>query len=197
MLGDLIGLPPVELRRVQRMPKGTSGGLYSSLRMAPSHWLSLEAGVRWDYQDYGEQFEQQTSPRFSALFQVGDNTEVRVSAGRFFQAEQIHELQAADGIERYQSVQRADHLIAGLLHQFDGSGLSLRMEGFYKRFRQPKRRFENLFNSLVLMPEIASDRVPVAPDSLRRAKGVEASLAYQPSAFAQRLAWLHLCVCGR
>ncbi len=180
VLGDLIGLPPVEVRRVQRSPRGTSGGLYGSLRMAPNQWLSLEAGVRWDYQDYGEQFEQQTSPRFSALFQVGNNTELRLSAGRFFQAEQIHELQAADGIDRYQSVQRADHLIAGLQHQFMDSGLSLRMEGFYKRFRQPKRRFENLFNSLVLMPEIASDRIPVVPDSAR-AKGVELSLAYQPS----------------
>ncbi len=179
VLAELIGLPVEEIRRVVQDPRGTSGGLYASFRYLPTSWLSLEAGIRWDYQDYGEAFEQQTSPRLSALVEMGENTELRLSAGRFYQAEQIHELQAADGVSRFQPAQYADHYIAGVQHRFGDTGLSLRLEGFHKRFRNPKRRFENLFNSLVLMPELASDRVAVAPGKAR-ASGVEISAAYQP-----------------
>ncbi len=179
VLAELIGLPITEVRRVVREPSGTSGNLYGSVRYRAADWLFLEAGLRWDYQDYGEAFEQQTSPRLSALIDIGADTQLRLTAGRFHQAEQIHELQAADGVDQYQPAQFADHYIVGLQHRFGQSGLSMRLEGFYKRFSDPKRRFENLFNSLVLMPELASDRVPVAPDKAR-SHGVELSLAYQP-----------------
>ena len=72
--------------------------------------------------------------------------------------------------------------IIGLQHRFSDSGLSVRLEGFYKRFRDPKRRFENLFNPLVLMPELASDRVAVSPEKAR-AQGLELSMVYQPVAW--------------
>lgn len=186
-LAELIGLPIHETRVVQREPSGTSGGLYGSARFLPRDWLSLEGGVRWDYQDYGEGFEQHTSPRLSALFYLSGSTELRLSVGRFYQAEQIHELQSADGVDRFQKAQYADHYIIGLQHAFGDSGLSARIEGFQKKFGNPKRRYENLFNSLVLMPELASDRIEVAP-SRARSRGVELTFAYQP---AQRLnAWL-------
>jgi outer membrane receptor protein involved in Fe transport len=100
--------------------------------------------------------------------------------GRFYQAEQIHELQAADGVDAFQDAQYADHYILGLQHDFGTSGFSVRLEGFHKRFQNPKRRFENLFNSLVLMPELASDRVAVDP-SRARSRGIELSMAYQPT----------------
>ena len=195
VLAELIGIPIEEVRRVVRDPRGTSGALYASIRYLPLSWMSLEAGIRWDYQDYGEQFEQQTSPRLSALFDIGDNTQFRLSAGRFYQAEQIHELQAADGVSEYQSAQYADHFIAGVQHDFGSSGLSVRLEGFHKRFRNPKRRFENLFNSLVLMPELASDRVPVSPEKAR-ARGHRAVFRLCPGGSVQCLDRLHPCLCG-
>jgi len=179
VIGDLIGQPIVEDRLVQVDPEGTSGALYASGRVAASDWLSIEAGLRWDYQDYTGEFHQQLSPRISALATVGDNTELRFSAGRFYQPEQIQELQAADGVSRFQSPQHSDHYIVGLRRVFPDWRASLRVEAFYKRVGNPKVRFENLFNSLVLMPEIASDRIAVAP-SKARARGVEVSLAYQP-----------------
>lgn len=182
VLADLIGLPQIETRQVDRKPAGTSGGLYGSMRYLPVRWLSLEAGVRWDYQDYTERFAQQVSPRLSALVELGADTQMRLSAGRFYQAEQIQELQAADGVHIYQSAQHADHYIIGLQHRFGDSGLSMRLEAFHKQFRDPKRRYENLFNPLVLMPELASDRVPVMPEKAR-ARGIEVSLAYQPVAW--------------
>lgn len=178
VLAELLGLPLVEVRRVDRSPKGTSGGVYGSLKYRPREWLSMEAGLRWDYQDYGEQFEQQTSPRLSLLLDLGDQTHLRLSAGRFYQAEQIHELQAADGVDRFQPAQYSDHYIVGLQHRFGESGLRLRFEAFHKRIRDPKRRFENVFNPLILMPELASDRIAVEPERAR-ARGLEASFDYR------------------
>ena len=58
---------------------------------------------------------------------------------------------------------------------------------FAKNFRDPKRRFENLFNPLVLLPELASDRVEIAPRS-GRARGFETTLKYEPN--DQFVAWL-------
>ena len=78
----------------------------------------------------------------SALFHLSSDTELRLSAGRFYQPEQIHELQAADGVDTFQPAQYADHYIVALQHVFADSGLSMRLEGFHKRFREPKRRFE-------------------------------------------------------
>lgn len=179
VLAELIGRPIVENRLVHEDPEGTSGALYASGRYLASDWLSLEAGVRWDYQDYTGSFDQQVSPRVSALAALGEHTELRVSAGRFYQPELIQELQSADGVSRFQPAQYSDHYIAGLERHFPAMGASLRLEAFYKRFGNPKVRYENLFNSLVLMPELASDRVPVAPVRAR-ARGVEASLAYRP-----------------
>ncbi|MGE0625987.1 MAG: TonB-dependent receptor [Pseudomonadales bacterium] len=179
VLADLIGRPIAEDRLVQESPSGTSGALYASGRYLATGWLSLEGGLRWDYQDYTGSVEQQVSPRVSALASLGENTELRLSAGRFYQPEQIQELQAADGVSRYQAAQYSDHYIIGLVHDFPALGASLRLEAFDKRIGNPKVRFENLFNSLVLMPELASDRVPVAPRKAR-ARGVEVSLAWRP-----------------
>lgn len=180
VLAELIGIPVNELRVVDERPDGTSGGLYGSVRYLPRDWLSLEAGLRWDYQDYAGSFASQGSPRFSALVNVSPRTELRLSLGRFHQAEQIQELQAADGVSEFQPAQYADHYILGLEHAFGASGLSMRFEAFHKRFQRPKRRHENLFNSLILMPELASDRVAVSPDKAR-ARGLELTLAWEPS----------------
>ena len=187
LLGAIIGEPIEEIRIVRERPSGTSGSLYGSFRYLPRDWMSFEVGLRWDYQDYTGRFDQQLSPRFSALLNLSPLTELRISMGRFHQAQQIHELQAADGIDVFQRPQYADHAIVGLQHVFGNSGLSVRLEGFYKQFRDPKRRFENLLNPLVLIPEIASDRIEVSP-TRARARGAELTLAYETD---RRLrAWL-------
>ena len=178
-LAEIVGLPEEEDRFVDTDPEGASGDVYGSIRMLPRDWVAVELGLRWDFQDFGSEFEQQVSPRLSARVDLTEQTQLRASLGRFYQAEQIHELQAADGETLFQLPQYADHYILGLSQQFADSGLSARIEAFYKRVKKPKRRFENLFNALVLMPELASDRVSVDPEEAR-VRGFEATLRYQP-----------------
>jgi hypothetical protein len=86
---------------------------------------------------------------------------VRASWGRFFQAQGINELQVEDGIDTFFPAQRADHLILSLEHAFT-NGVSARIEAYYKDYDQLRPRFENLFDPLVLLPELEYDRVEVA-----------------------------------
>ncbi|MEQ8692772.1 MAG: TonB-dependent receptor [Pseudomonadales bacterium] len=178
VFADLLDNTLEQDRLVRFKPSGVSGGVYAMLRYKPGASLSLEGGLRWDVQDYPSTTEQQVSPRLSVRWHFNARTDLFLSLGRFHQPEGIHELQIGDGIEEFQQVQYADHYIAGLQHAFGGSGWSIRTETFYKLFRDPKRRFENLFNPLVLLPELAADRVEVAP-SRGRAHGYELSLSYQ------------------
>ena len=177
VLAEFLGTELNEIRNYDLDPSGFSGGVYGSVRVRPRDALTIEAGLRWDFQAYdlGSR-DDQLSPRVSMLWQVSDETHVRVSYGRFFQPEGIHELQVGDGIANFQRPQYADHAIVGLHHQLSESW-GLRAEVYDKKIRDPKRRFENLFNNLVLLPELASDRVELRP-SQARARGGELSLRY-------------------
>ena len=186
-LAELIGLPLMESRAYDLDPDGSSGGAFAAVKLQLRSNLTFEGGIRWDYQDYGNLKSRQWSPRMSVKLDITPASQVRLSAGRFFQPEAIHELQINDGISEYQEEQSADHLILSWHHQLVGSPWSLRLEAFHKRINDPKRRFENLLNPLVLLPELASDRVEVTPEDAR-ARGVEATIRYQLD--DQLLAWL-------
>ena len=153
--------------------------MFISTRVQPWSAVSLEAGLRWDFQDYGQTYDDQLSPRLSALFRLSDHTKLRLSAGRFFQPEGIHEMRVMDGLNEYQQAQYADHYIAGLEHHFGESGASIRIEAFSKRFQDPAKRFENALNPFVLLPELASDRIEIAP-TRARADGIESTIRYSP-----------------
>ena len=180
---------PEGLRYERLRPQGASGGIFSSLRTRLHKTISMEAGIRWDFQNYGARRRSQFSPRFSVKLDPRPTTQIRFSAGRFFQPEAIHELQIGDGITHYQRPQYADHYILGWHQAFGTSSFSLRTELFSKSFHRPKRRYENVFNPLVLLPELASDRIGITP-AKARARGVEATFSYQPDNGI--MAWLSM-----
>ncbi len=177
-LAELIGSGESVSRRLSLRPSGVSGGVYlSRLQKLPGP-LTAELGLRWDFQDFANRDDAQLSPRVSLLAELSSDTRVRFSVGRFYQPEAVHELQINDGFSTYQRPQRADHYIGSIDHHREGSAFRWRAEAFYKAISDPKRRFENLFDSLVLLPELASDRVPIEAERAR-AKGVELSMGYE------------------
>ncbi|NKC01650.1 MAG: TonB-dependent receptor plug domain-containing protein [Pseudomonadales bacterium] len=187
VLAELLGNQVSDERLLRLRPKGDSGGVYLSLRGEPTQGVALEGGVRWDYQDYGlGASDDQVSPRFSARWKVTDHSQIRLSVGRFFQAEGIHELQVGDGETRFQDAQYSDHVILSW-YQDIGPSFSLRTEFFDKAIHDPKRRYENLFNPLVLLPELASDRIAVAP-SRAHSRGYEVTAKYDPG--RRFMSWL-------
>jgi hypothetical protein len=186
-LAEFLGTEINEVRRYRLRPNGGSGGVFGSLRLEMIEKLLVELGLRWDFQDFTDSFESQISPRLSLKYDFSTRTELRMSLGRFYQPEGIHEMQIADGITQYQDVQYADHLILGWHQKLSDRGLSLRTEVFVKKFHDSKVRYENLFNPLVLLPELAADRVKIEPRRAR-AHGFETTIKYEPN--EQFVSWL-------
>ena len=163
------------LRVLTAAPSGASYALYFADRRKLSSKTILEWGLRWDDQTYtGLVSDSQLSPRVSLLRSVGENTELRLSWGRYHQSQGIQELQIEDGIDQFWPAQRADHLIAGLTHNF-ANKVSLRVEVFQKEMQRVRPRFENLYDPLGLLPELQADRVRLDPSSAK-SSGLEVSL---------------------
>jgi len=166
-------------RAVSLHPDGYEVSAYWDSRFEINRRWTIQAGLRVDTQTYdGSDDAEQWSPRLSVLYNVGAKTRLRASWGRFHQSQGINELQVEDGIDRFYPAQQADHAILSLEHGF-GAGLDLRLELYHKQYRKVNPRFENLFDPLVLLPEVEFDRVMIAPDGAR-ADGVELLLNWQP-----------------
>jgi outer membrane receptor protein involved in Fe transport len=162
-------------RSVSAESDGNSYALYLSDRWQVTDRTGVELGLRWDRQTYTEpEFDDQISPRVSVMHSIDESTKLRATWGRYYQSQAIQDLQAEDGQDRYYAPQRSDHWIAGIQHSFDG-GCRLRTEAFYKRYDRLKPRFENLFDPLALIPELAPDRVRLEPDHAR-SYGVETTI---------------------
>src|SRR5690606_2301066 len=142
-------------------PDGGSYSAYVSDRVRLTDRLVGELGLRWDRQSYLQDGDdQQVSPRSSLLYRVGPSTELRVSYGRYFQTEGLLDLQVEDGVQEFAPPQSATHAIVSVQHEF-ANELALRVEAFRKWTRTARPRYENLFDPLVLLPELRPDRVRV------------------------------------
>jgi len=146
-------------------PDGRATGAFIAARWRLTDALTGEVGLRWDDQTYDDvDGGTQLAPRLNLLYDLSEDTQVRASWGRFHQAQGINELQVEDGIDTFFPAERADHLILSVEHALS-PGVSARLEAYYKHYEALKPRFENLFDPLVLLPELQTDRVEVAPTS--------------------------------
>jgi len=156
-------------------PRGSSYSLYYSDRWRVSPKTMLEWGLRWDDQTYTDlSSDAQLSPRINLMRVLSPNTELRLSWGRYQQAQGINDLQIEDGITNFWPAQKADHMIAGIRHLIRDK-YSLRVEMFRKEMQDVRPRFENLFDPLGLIPEVQPDRVRLDPTNAS-SKGLEISI---------------------
>ncbi|MCP4299399.1 MAG: TonB-dependent receptor, partial [Gammaproteobacteria bacterium] len=150
---------PLVSRDFDLSPEGAQYAAYTELRWQPFEKLIVDLGLRWDQQTYTTASDDtQYSPRASLLFRNGEKTEIRVGIGQFYQAQEINELQVSDGVVDFFPAQRTQHVVANLKHRFD-FGIDLDLSLYRKTFRTLRPRFENVFNSLTLVPELQFDRV--------------------------------------
>ncbi|HWM27169.1 MAG TPA: TonB-dependent receptor [Woeseiaceae bacterium] len=176
---------PSESREVAIAPRGSQYAAYAELRWRPSDRLTLDAGLRWDQQTYTTaDDDEQVSPRVNLLYKAGNGTELRLAFGEYYQAQEINELQVSDGLTDFHPAQRAQHLVASLVHSFD-AGVELRLEAYQKKYSYLMPRFENIFDSLVLIPELQIDRARIDADNAA-AEGLEVSLT---GGGANNLSW--------
>ncbi|MGH8204182.1 MAG: TonB-dependent receptor plug domain-containing protein [Steroidobacteraceae bacterium] len=128
-------------------------------------------------------------PRLSVRWQVFPSTALRAHWGRFHQTDEVHELKVEDGLTAFPEAQRSDQFIVGADHQL-ANGLALRLEWFRKLQSDPRPHFENLLDPMSVLPEIAPDRVEVAPLS-SEVRGAEFTARHSGDAFSwwTTLAW--------
>jgi hypothetical protein len=176
-LADILATERIVERNITQRPDGLSGGAYIAAEWEIASGLLLQPSLRWDFQNYYLQrdLEQQLSPRLGMAYDLNEATRLRLSLGRFNQPEGIQELQVLDGIERFFKPQQSDQVIAGL--EWERNDVEFVGEIYYKRYRNQKGRFENMFNPFVLLPEMEPDRVGLDPDKAS-AYGLDLDLKY-------------------
>jgi len=167
------GLPVSTDRRAILDPMGTELGAYVSDRFRPLRSLTLELGARWDRQTLTA--EDEVSPRFNTVWALGPRSSLRLGWGQFYQPQGPEEIQVEDGVSEPHAAERAEHRTLTFDHVFAG-GLSLGVGAYDKEMTRLHPRYENLFDPMVIFPEIEPDRTDVDPDRAR-AQGVELTLS--------------------
>jgi hypothetical protein len=167
----------VDTRIVDRFDSASTAA-YASTELHPTRRLYLELGLRHDTLALAD--ERNTSPRVAATWELGSKTVMRGSWGWFSQSQRPYELQLeegdADGIAGFAS-ERAEHRQLSLEHQFAGN-MTFEVTAYRRRLLAPRVRFENLFEPVLVFPELAEDRVRIAPEG-GESQGIEIT-ARQP-----------------
>ena len=154
--------PPITLhQRAALRPSGSDVALYLADRFGVGTRLVIEAGLRADRQSYAPDGTH-VSPRINAVFALSPRAALRIGWGRFFQPQGVQELHVQDGEIAFAPAERADHALAGIEVDL-GRGFTARGEIYDKRFSDLRPRFENLFDRVVLFPEVQGDRLRIAP----------------------------------
>jgi outer membrane receptor protein involved in Fe transport len=162
-------------------------GAYASDRFRPLDSLTVEAGLRYDRQSLSG--EDVWSPRVNAAWRLGRAGVVRIGWGWYHQSQRAYELLVEDGDTRFYPPERSEHWVAGFEHLFDaataGPLRGFRAEVYTRRIRDPRPRYESLFEAFERFPEGELARIRVEPES-GRADGVEISLQ---GAAGSRIDW--------
>jgi len=169
---DILDNEAMLVRSFDLAPEGAQFGAYVEVRWQLLPGLVLDVGLRRDSQSYTTaNDDSQTSPRASLLYRLNKATEFRLGWGQYSQAQEINELQVSDGLDSYFPAQRAEHVVANLRHRIAGN-IDVELSLYRKSFRTLRPRFENVFNTLTLLPEIQFDRFRIDAAS-GQARGAE------------------------
>jgi outer membrane receptor protein involved in Fe transport len=147
-------------------------GLYLADRWEITPRFVIEAGARWDRHSLTD--EDHISPRINGLFDFGSDWRGRFAWGHFYQSQRPNELQVEDGETTFLGAERAEHRILGLERTFRARAATweIRLEAYQRLIEDVRPRFENVFQTFVLNPETANDRILIAPDAAE-ARGAE------------------------
>jgi hypothetical protein len=160
--------------------------LHLSDRWRPLDPLTVELGVRYDA--HSQTDESLVSPRFNLSYGASARSLFRVAWGRFNQSQRPYELLVEDGETEFFPVEKSEHRVVGYEGRFgrlDSGGVVLRVELYRRDVKNPRPRYENLFEVLNTFPEVEPDRVRIAPER-SVAEGIEIFLRGK---VGRRAAW--------
>jgi outer membrane receptor protein involved in Fe transport len=166
-----LGQPPQHLARsVHLRTTSTELAAYVADRIRLRERLVVELGTRFESESHTPDGAH-VSPRVNVSWFASDRTIVRAAWGRFYQPRSVYELPVEDGVTEFEPAQLAEHRIVGI-EQVLGAGVTARLEAYDKSFSNLRPRYENLFDRLVVFPELRSDRIRIDATSAS-ARGVE------------------------
>ena len=138
---------------------------YAAFVSARRRWapVEMELGVRLDGQHYGDTgLRQQFSPRLNLRYDFAPAWRLYGSWGRFTQAQRVDEWRLEDPQVMPDPSAIAIHSIIGLQYQ-PGDDFHVSLELYRKRWTEVRPYYENILDSLSLVPDLAPDRIRVAP----------------------------------
>jgi len=164
LLATLVDDPSLS-RDISVAPRGDSYAAYLEDRLRLGERIVADLGMRWDHHTYlpVDDSDDRYSPRLSVLVQLTSRDDLRLSYGGFFQAEGLLDLQVEDGVTAFSSAQRSAHSIVSIEHRFPET-VTVRAEYYHKGTNDVRPRFENLFEPLIVAPELRASRILVAPE---------------------------------
>jgi outer membrane receptor protein involved in Fe transport len=175
-----LGAPPRDIvRSVHVRPSGNEMSAYVADRVRLSDRVVVEAGIRAAGESYTPDGVN-VSPRLNAAWTLSPRTSIRAAWGLFHQPQSMHELQVEDGLSEFGPSQRAEHRVVGLEHLFRGR-VHARLELYDKVMTRLRPRYENVFDTLLIFPELRADRMRIAPER-GKARGLELLLRTDPTA---------------
>jgi hypothetical protein len=149
---------------------GESFGLWLSDRWRLGRSLVAEVGLRYDRQTWLEEEDDQVSPRFNLVYDLGSAGVLRAGWGHVYQSQRPNELAVEDGDTTFYTAERAEHRTLGWERTF--SAFRLRVDAFQRLGTDLRPRYVNLFSPVVLFPEGTPDRLRLDPER-SRAQGFE------------------------
>ncbi|HYI11769.1 MAG TPA: TonB-dependent receptor [Thermoanaerobaculia bacterium] len=174
-----LGAPPRDIvRSVHVQPSGSEVSAYVADRVRISDRVVVEAGIRAASESCTPDGVN-VSPRLNASWMLSPRTSIRGAWGLFHQPQSMHELQVEDGVSEFTPSQRAEHRVIGIEHLF-GARVQARLELYDKTMTRLRPRYENVFDTLLLFPELRADRVRIAPERAS-ARGAELLVRTDPA----------------
>lgn len=145
---------------------------YLSDRLRLGRRLTAELGARYDQHTITG--DKDLSPRFNLVFALGESSTLRTAWGYFFQSQRPYELSVEDGETQFQPSERTELFAIGY-EKVLRRGATLRLEAYHRDIRDPRRRYENVFEPISSFPEIEPDRVRIVPER-STSRGIEVFL---------------------
>lgn len=155
---------PAQIRDIVVEKEGNEYGMFINQKFRISKALASEVGVRYDKQNYMRFDDAQWSPRASLAYQISPDSTLRMSWGKYSQAQDILSLQVSDGISEFAEAEHAEHRIVSIESRLMDN-VNVRAEVYQKSISDPKPRYENLYDPFSFFPEGQNDRIRIAPDS--------------------------------
>lgn len=167
--------PAVGETRFNDRFRGSQIALYVSDQVTFTNDLTAEIGVRFDRNSVLD--EDRLSPRLNLAHAAGSRTVLRAGWGIYDQSHRLYELEVEDGETSFAETERATEFLFGIERTLRTTSfpLTLRAELYRREVRDPRARYENLFDPLGPLLELEVDRVRIAPER-SRTEGLEVRL---------------------